>query len=648
MTTAHDFIDHVPKDPEENVRWRLAWRTAAITDKRIQHAFYDAAMDDVLFFFNALLWLYEPRTLIKTIPFCSWPHQDPCILAVDGAITDAERDRIPIDVLIPKSRTQGATWICLMVLLRRWLRDSGFTAGLVTLTEAMVDSLRDPDTLIWKLVSAIEKLPPWMIRGGYERHLSDHVLLNLDTGATLCGYSATGDLARGGRRTAFLLDEMGAIDWIKAGKDHAALDSTRQVTNCRILPSTFGADRGAFWEATTEDTDPSTVKRILDWKDNPSQNQMAYKISSEAKVTALRAEEQADVENYVAKSKRRLDRLRRRGHTIENKVRSPWYDAECSRIDASPQSIAKELDMDPRGAVGKVFDTEVLDRMTRDCCQRPLWRGKFLVDPETHRLSGLIRTQNGPLKLWFRLGVDDNMVPEGHYGVGCDISAGGTGPASSNSVACGIDMATGQQVLEYAINGLEATIFARMVVALAYWLREAYLGWEATGPTGGSFRKEVIEELHYSNVYYRFIKHRGGVRIEKKPGWWNSSDADKGLLFEQLAVAMDEGGMVPRSSELIKECGQYEWSEDGKIVHAPTRISKGAGAEKAHGDRCIAGGVAWLLCKDRAQTALDKAGGSVNNPQYGCWAWREARDKADQKRFTDDDPQPTLADVLRI
>ncbi len=109
---------------------------------------------------------------------------------------------------------------------------------------------------------------------------------------------------------------------------------------------------------------------------------------------------------------------------------------------------------------------------------------------------------------------------------------------------------------------------------------------------------------------------------------------------------MAEGTLIPRSSEMIRECGQYEWDDKGKIVHAPTKARAGAGAEKSHGDRCIAGGVAWLLCSDPSRTGVDKDGGGMNNPPYGSIAWLEAEEAKRRKRFTDDDPPMTLGDVL--
>jgi hypothetical protein len=564
------------------------------------------------------------------------------IVAMDRAIADAERSQEPHDIVVDKSRGQGATWMYLYIFMRRWLRDPLFSGGLVTRNEDLVDSRRDPDTLLWKFAWGLDRLPEWMLPQGYTRHINDHTILNNANRSTVVGYAATGDVARGGRKSAFALDELGALDWIRAESDQKALDSTGQVTYCRFLVSTFGADRGAFYEAATEDNDAN--KLILDWKDNPIQNRLAYVWNPEGTVEAVEEDEQEAVEQYIKENVRKLNRLERRGHSVYGKVRSPWYDAECGRAGANPRSVAKELDRNPRGAVGKVFDVDVLDRMAAECCRPPVWQGKPIIDPERCRVIGFVRQDGGPLKLWFKPGLD-HLVPEGSYVIGCDISAGGSGAYSSNSVACGINASTHEQVFEYATKGLSATKFARVAVALARWAKKAYLGWEATGPTGTAFEKEVLEAQAYYNVFYRKIMQMGGSRIEKKPGWWNGSDSDKGLLFEQFCIGMDENEIIPRSGDMIRECGEYEWDENGKIVHAPTK-HRGAAAGKAHGDRCIAAGVAYLLCTDRQDIGLDTGGSLSENPPYGCFAWREARDRAAWEAWDDERPLPTISDVL--
>jgi hypothetical protein len=565
---------------------------AALHDVEMQEALKQAAFEDVLFFFAFAGWVFEPRSQFPVKPFVPWTHQVPVILEMDAAIDEALASELPMDVLLDKSRAQGGTYIYLNLIIRRWLRDSMFSAGLVTRNERLVDSATDSDTLLWKVNWALERLPVWMLPEGFDfsrhRSLSDHSFLNPEKGGTIVGYSAGQDVGRGGRKSVFVCDEIGALDFVKGGKDRAVMDSLHDVTNVIFLVSTFGCDSGVFWEAANA-PDSTGKHLVLDWRDNPVQSRLAFRVE-EGQARAVRPSEQAEVDGWMAVNGEKIKALERRGYSIGDKTLSPWYIMRCLRKGATPRLIAKELDRNPRGAVGKVFDTEVLDRMRRECCRPPIWQGKAVFDQETLELKGLIRQEHGSLKLWFRPG-GDNAVPRSRYGIGCDISAGGSGNYSSNSAACGVDMATGEQVLEWAAKGWPATKFARMVVGLSKWLHNAYLGWEASGPTGTEFGKVVVEKCDYQNVYYRDVDEIGSRRKTRKLGWYNGSDEDKGELFEELGLAFEGGAFVSRSLDLIRECGEYEW-EGGKIIHRPT---KSAGElEKAHGDRCLIEGTMIL------------------------------------------------------
>ena len=98
---------------------------------------------------------------------------------------------------------------------------------------------------------------------------------------------------------------------------------------------------------------------------------------------------------------------------------------------------------------------------------------------------------------------------------------------------------------------------------------------------------------------------------------------------------------TPRSEDLIRECGEYEW-DSGKIIHQPTK-NRGA-QEKAHGDRTIAGGVAWLIYGEGlGGVSIDSGGESSETPDYGSFLWREQREK---KKVESDSPEFGLKDVV--
>ena len=572
MTIAFPY----PPDPAANLRWRVRCRERALRDLRFRDALYQACLLDPLFFFSFALWVYEPRATIKVRPFLPWPHQAPVILAMDETITQAMASQQPTSLVLKKSRAQGGTYIYLGVQIRRAIAESGFSSGLVSRNENMTDSRTDATAVMFKLAWMLDRLPFWLLEG-YERNLSDHTI-SLPNQSLWVGYAATSDVARGGRLTMFAFDEPGSEEFIAGGKDYKILSSVSHVTYCVFLCSTFGVDSGVFYEAAT---DPDRKNYTLDWKDNPEHARLAY-VMREGVGVAVRPEEQKDVTEYVASHQRELRAIDRRGHQLEGKVRSPWYDAHCLQPGATTRYIARELDMDPRGAVGKVFPTTLLDRVKRESCKPPVWQGTPVFDSENLVLKGLLPREDGPLKLWFRPGVD-NSCPLGPFTVGCDMAVGSDGAYSSNSVASGVDDRTGEQILEYVVKGMPLIKFARITVGICLWLRNALLGWEDSG-MAAPFAKEIMEVIYYGNVFFRDVPEIGSKRRSRKAGWSNQRNEDKADLFEKLALGMEMGKYTARSEEMIRECGEYEWDK-GKIIHAPTK-NRGA-TEKNHGDRCL-------------------------------------------------------------
>ena len=605
-------------------------------DKRFRTAFWQAC-DDPVFFFNAVLWVYEPRAKVKTKPFVTWPHQDPVIRRMDETIEEAMETEQPISLTVKKSRAQGGTYIYLGVMLRRALKDAGFSGGLVTRNEELVDSRTDSSAVLYKLAWMMDLLPKWILPDDYARNSTEHTIA-IPGGSLFSGYSATGDVARGGRATCFAFDEPGSEEFVAGNKDFKVMSSVSHVSNCILLVSTFGLDSGVFYDSAM-DPDNKRVC-VLDWKDNPEHSRNAY-IFKDGTATAVRPHEADFVKEYIANHQRELRSIERRGHKMDGKVRSPWYDAHCLLPGGTPRYIARELDMDPRGAVGKVFNGDLLDRMKQEHCKPPVWQGTPVFDGETLALKGMLPRSDGPLKLWFKPGLDGS-APLGPFSVGCDIAMGSDGEYSSNSVASIIDDRTGEQVGEYTIRGMPSIRFAQNVIGLCRWLRNAMLGWEESG-VSGPFAKEVMEVECYNRVYYREVEEIGSRKKTRKAGWANRKDEHKADLFEKMALAMELGQFKPRSEDLIRECGEYEWSK-GKIIHQPTK-SRDAN-EKAHGDRCIAMGVAWLVYSDevRENRQIDSSEENGQTPEVGSFKWREMRERPTR---SSDGPEFCLMDVIR-
>jgi len=623
MPDPSPYFRFCPSDPITNVKWRIKVRKAAMHNEDVRATLRQAAFDDVLFFFQAFMWLSEPRAKIKVLPFCLWPHQIPAILAIMKAVGDSQQSmEEPVDVVVDKARAQGATWICLGIILWLWLRDDMFAAGLVSKNMEAVDNPNDPGSLMSKLDWAIKMLPFWMRPKSWDpvhdRLYYKHSLVNRDNGASIIGYAATADVMRSGRTSVVFFDEVAAFG---ENDIQDAVNSTQFVANCRWFVSTHKGNSGVYYEMVFGDA--AGVKIVLDWKDNPTHNRLMYRFSGGMAV-AERSEEQVAVNEYVTANRADFEKLKRRGFVKENRVRSPYYDRKCLQKGATPRGIAQELDRDPRGTVGKLMNTEVLDRMAREQCRAPVWEGTAAVYEGELRL---MPQDGGPLKLWFRPGLDDEP-PKGRFVVGADISMGMGGELSSNSALVGGDCTNGHQVLEYADPLIDPTRFARLAVAICRWLHEALLIWEAQGPTGGRFASEVVKEIDYPNVYMRESGDTLHREKTRKPGWVNNRTKHKADLFDDLWVSMDDRLFTPRSTDLIRECGGWEWSPDGvKIVY------KGTG----HGDRVIAGGLCWKGMKDLQQMGVDGSVQLAQDVRYGTLKWRMEMEKARRLRGREDD-----------
>jgi len=609
-----------------------------MVDKKFRDVLYQACMEDVCFWMAAFCWGYDPRARFKIVPFIPYPHQQSVFIAMDEAIDTAEREERALDVILDKSRAQGGSFGYLWIDLRRWLRDPMFSAGFVTRNEDLIDSKTDSNTVLWKVAWALDRLPFWM-RPNFERHLGQHAFINHDNGSLLRGYSAGQDVAAGGRATVFTVDEAGTRDFVAGGKDEAVQESIQDVTNCVRMVSARYVDDGVFHRlCENPDTKKNGLHLVLDWKDHPLQNKHSY-IVREGVPIAMKPEDQPAVSQYHKENPDLRNRLERKGFKFDGVVRSPWYDSRCLRPAATPRLIASQLDRNPRGAVGKVFSSDLLDRMKREHCKGPVWVGVPVFDSETLKLTGLIRRDDGPLKLWFLPGID-NTPPMGPFTAGADIASGGVSAYASNSVLTALDNRTGEQVLEYVVKGVEPRPFARSCVGLCMWLRNALLGWEDSGASGG-YAKEIMEVLYYGNVFFRNVTQLGSQKKSRKPGW-PCQDPDKADMFEQFSLAMQDGKCVPRSEQMIVECGEYEW-DGSKIVHSPTK-NRGS-TDKNHADRAISAAGCWLVFNtDNAGDKIDTNEETGQTPQYGSWLWREQQER---RNVRSDSPRYGIRDVLR-
>jgi hypothetical protein len=576
------YLHLVPKNVVENMEWRRKIARDCKDSKENQRGLIEMCKADILFWINTFCWLYEPRpkeSASKTPPFITYKYQDKAFLTMNEALGLK-------DMGIEKSRDLGGTWMFLTLYYYHWLFSPDVSFGLMSRNVDLVDKTQKKDTLFWKLDWHYKHTPKWMQP---ERQRIYCQMTNLENGASIEGAPTTGDAFRGGRKTSIAPDEFAAF---KKGEDVDAQKSMQHATGCRLYVSTPIGDVNEYYNVM-HDPSSSLVKIVLDWRDHPKRKIGLYEVK-EGRTIPVDIRKNPVPKKYLDKIKDVHDKLRTKGFQVEGVVRSPWYDGECLRPGATPRSIAQELDRDYGGSDYQVFSRALIksldDKNSRNCY------GQGYIDHDKENFEAeWVESDGGPMKLWCNLTMQDKP-PHGNYAIGCDIAAGTGGSYSSNSALVVLDQGTGEQVAGYADNTISPEKFAGLAVSIAKWFNEAYLNFEVNGPLGTSFLNEVLR-IGYYNLYRRKIKHVRN-KVTNKPGYFADND-NKQLLFSEMRRALESGELLVRDTDVYAELMQYVY-RDGNPVHSKAlRTEDESSKGKAHGDRAIAMGVAWIANMDR-------------------------------------------------
>lgn len=631
----------IPNDLIENLRFRRDLMIRCQASTRWQSAIREVCEEDPIFFFNAFCWCFEPRPrytasgirLPNKIPFIAWEHQVPIISDIYESLGDC-------DIGVEKSRGEGMSWIGVLLAMHAWLLSRDMVAiGLVSKDELSVDDPNDPDSLMWKCDYTLKQLPGWLSGEKdihFKRDLNRHTLLNHRNGSTISGYAATANVASGGRKSWFLMDELSKFP---KPSDRDAMASTQHVTECRLIVSTPKGSDGAYYDAMHEPS--NMVKLIVDWKNNPLRNRGMYRWI-DGKAIAIDPIKNPLPSEYDPPTSNVLDlmsRLRRKGFKVEGRERSPWYDRECDRTGATPQNIAQELDRDYGGSAYRVFGDAFFTKCT-NTIQSPIHEGDMDFHSEDISQIRFDKVDNGPLKLWTPLDSLGNP-PVRPYVLGADVSSGTGGSYTSNSTAVMMDQITGEQVAEFASNTIPPIDFADYCIAMCKLFNNAMLGWEHNGP-GASFTKRVLH-WQYPCIYYRRSLSRRGGSPTKEAGWW-TDERTKEVMFGDFNNAVIVGECVVRSMDLKAECGRYVRKE-GKITNALLKSAADDSRGASHGDRTIAACVMLQASKERPVTTTAESYDQQEVP-VGSMASRMKEYDERQRKKQDDDwddgifPQP--------
>lgn len=559
--------------------------------------------EDILFWFNAFVWTYNPKLPSKDriLPFITWDAQDTAIIEIKSAIVNQ------YSILAIKSREQGATWIFIGVQTHDTDFELNGAHMMVSRNEKYVDEPGNKKSLFWKL-DFIHKHMPNFLWDKSKTNRRSMFYENTETGGTITGEATTSNIARGDRLTSIFIDEFAAFKFLSAYEVDGA---TLYATDCRLINSTFTTPSGCFYDMAQN---PAIHKIRLAWWDHPVQRRGLYQWEMDTRLPEGGRINILDT-GYVFPEGYKFIR--------DGKIRSPYYDRK--EAEASNKSaIRAELDMDPEGASSQFFDPRMLDEKLRNDCRDPLQRGDLSYDTDTFEPKGFVPRQNGKLLLWLNL-LPNGEPPRGTtYVIGCDICTGGNEIMGSNSVATVVDAQTGEMVAELVTPVDVPDRFAEMVVALCRWFGGAFLIWEDNGP-GQAFKRRVIS-IGYRFFYYREQEDSITRKFTSKPGWW-SGPRTRNVLLNEFNRMLYNGEFICRNAEAIREAKKFIYSPTGDIVNSGSLTSNDpAGAKMNHGDRIMSEALCCLALKNVKPRKED-----IPKDVKSCVAARYQRMKREQR-----------------
>ena len=607
----------VPKEYEANLKFRRKVLRMAAEDLAKANELRKMCSEDLLFYVNVFCWTYDPRETVSPIlPFITYPFQDTGMLNMADCVIQGE------DFTAPKSRCMGASWMGLTVFEWFWHFRNDLSFLLVSRNEKYVDESGNPKSLFWKIDFLHKYQPRWLLPHG--RWLLDkdpnRKLLSLgkaENGSVISGESTTGDAGRGDRRTAMFIDEHAAFE---LNDGYRVLRATRDTANCRGFNSTPQGANNAFYDVCHK----TAARKIrMHWSEHPVYNKGLYQGDGEGNVEFL--------DDWKGEVK-----VLTKGGGIEetkivqfpdnypfikdgkpNRLRSPWYDNQCARC-VSEMEVAQELDIDFLGSDYQFFDSQTIDVLIKKYATPPCWVGRPVMNPLTGEMDELVEDFDGPLWLWINPGENNRIAGDREFVIASDVSAG-TG--ASNSALVIADRKTREKVGVYRNPRIFPTPFADVGIDLCKWFNNAFMIWDASGPTGKTYTMRVKDRA-YGNIYYPSYEKKIGKRLKDEPGYFLNPEA-RTYVLDRYRDALADHSFVNPSELGLKECLQFIVQPGGMAEHSASANSQDpSGARAAHGDEAMADALCNHALEDRERKP--KVSDQPELPE-NCLAWRRKR-----------------------
>ena len=522
-------------------------------------------------------------------PMITWPVQDEIVEEFNSAIDTGE------DVNGDKSRDMGLSWLALYVCNWRFLFRKDQHFGLVSRKESLVDSRGDMDSLFEKLRYTHRMLPSWMLPPIQKRYMHLH---NLEFNSTLAGESTNTDVGRGGRKTAYVVDEAAAIP-----NAEEVESSLSQTTGCQI------------WISTAKGPNTQFHKRIKEkrgryigawWFRHPEKAKGAHQIRDE------------------------LGKI---------KWTSPWYEKLPEKMSA--KAIAQEVDGDHGQAGDMFFDHQEIERHRADHECPELYVGNLVdVDEmtENEMITALaemaheryVFIKGGGRGQWhFWVDLEDGRPPQNaQYVFGCDIS---NGAGSSNSVLSVIDGLTGRFVAKWWDAYTSPEDFAIVAARAGIWFgghgAPAFVVWENNGP-GGIFGRKLVK-IGYPSYYRQKVE---GTKRKKRTDQfgWHSDGAKKSILLGLYRDALATSKVIQHCKESLDEALDYIYDDTTGVLIPGSLREESSGGRELHGDHVIGDSLCVLGLEE-----LPKHRKKERKAVFGSFTHRKRAHQEKRRRMAD-------------
>lgn len=598
MLSPGKLHEAIPRDVEGNVAWRALVLEACRTDRAMRAAIMEVCRNDCLFWINTFVWQFNPE-LMEEGPFITWPYQE---VAIVGGYTDIGGEKVfqhgilacvedRKDCRWPKSREGGASWIALMTIAWLCMFKNNIKALALSRHEKAVDKIDDSDSLFEKVRFILDCIPEWM-KGEIRSKKSS---IKFPTGSTFTGEANVASAGVGGRASIMLIDEFGQFD--KNGEE--IYDFTTDTSHCRLFVYTHKDQSGMAYRLSYDAKYTHMREIMTHWSQHPHKNKGLYKYNentNRAEYLWPDGKWKAQPHYAYPPDFEPVLEARPTGGPCPG-IRSPWYDVEDKRRSDRDRSM--NLDIDPRGASDKPFDSHRIHILKMEWCIPPIWVGDLIYDKKTAAPKRLVMNPKGLLRLWV-WPTSDTELPRMRAGAAVDVAAGSGASPSCLSVG---DALAGRKVAEYSNANIYANEFAEFVVAFLRTIKDPsgihpLLCWELQGSS--AFQRRVREELLYFPVYIKREEDKlGRPRDNAGRAGFNVTPKAVMTLIETYRAALYDQSFINPSEESLDETLNLVYSDTSIVYrHKGKKEMTGSGATVHHGDMTRADALLLMMLKE--------------------------------------------------